>query len=91
VGRNVHVERLSEPLGLVLSRGRQIKKRTAAGIGVDERYTTHLLPGPEGECAECEGALEAKQGHKEEGNHEEDQIRRGSGRVIHAINRQHPL
>jgi hypothetical protein len=45
--------------------------RTATDFGVDERY---LGLGPGGEWAEGEGALDAKQGHKEEANHEEDQI-----------------
>jgi hypothetical protein len=81
----VHVERLSEPIE------RTIDRRTAAEIGVDKRYSGGLLLGPGGEWAEGEGALEAKQGHKEEASHEEDKIRRGSSRVIHTIDRRHPL
>lgn len=81
----MHVERLSEHIG------HPIEKGTAGEIGVDERYSTGLFPGPGGRWAEGEGALEANQGQKEEANHEEDQIRRGSGRVIHTIERRHPI
>ncbi len=83
--RNVHVERLSE------LRGHPIEKRTAGEIGVDERYSVCLSLEPGGEWAEGEGALEAKQGHNEEANHEEDQIRRGCGRAIQSIESRHSL
>lgn len=83
MGEKIHVERLSEPIERI------IDLRTAAEIGVGERYGGGLLVGPGGEWTESEGALDAKQGYKKEANHEEfeDQIRRGS-RVIHAIDRQ---
>ena len=79
---NVHVERLFEPTG------RNIDEGTAAKPGVDVSNSGGLFPGLSGECAECEGALESKEGHEEEANHEEDQPRKGSCRVIHTVDRQ---
>lgn len=64
--------RLSEPTG------RDIDKRIAADIGVDERYSGGLVLGPGGKWAECEGALEANQGHNEEANYEKGQTAVGA-------------
>ena len=64
-GRDVHVERLSEPII------RPVKKRTTIEIGVDERYSVGgdgLLLGLGGEWVE--GSLEAKQGQEGDVNHD---------------------